>query len=229
MTGSNNPFIGSDEATRLEFSAKIRAMWRALLSHIIGVGTLLIEAKDELPHGHWLILVKKELPFGEREAQRLMAIAKDQRLTNATHAPHLPPYWTTLYVLHKLSDSAFQAALNSGKIHPGMERADAEALVGLQRAAAKDAAEDEFRELIRASRQPDPIDQARKVYLDLAQKAPTVRRGHELWLLNAALGSTALEKFLRNVASRKNADERQIFMAEALGALRTHSDSEASE
>jgi len=214
---------GIDDVLRLQFRTKIRAMWCALVASIIGVGRLLIDAKDQLPHGQWLTLVKNDLPFGVTVAQRLMVIARDARLTNTAHAPHLPPHWTTLYLLHRLTDSEFQAGLDSGMINSGMDRADAEALIGLQRAKANDAVADEDRELFKASRVPDPVDEARKAYIHLAQKEPTARRGYELWLLFAALGPTALEKFLRQTAKRKNTDDQRVLMAEAIAVLRDDS------
>jgi hypothetical protein len=45
---------------------------------IIETGRLLVQAKDCLEHGQWLEMVRAELPFAERTAQRLMAIARGQ-------------------------------------------------------------------------------------------------------------------------------------------------------
>ena len=47
-------------------------------------------------------MVEDDLPFGKRTAQRLMAIASDQRLSNTTHVSLLPASWQTLYELTKL-------------------------------------------------------------------------------------------------------------------------------
>ena len=50
---------------------------------IIEVGRTLVEAKKELQHGEFLAMIRNSLPFGEDTAQRLMTIARDERLTNA--------------------------------------------------------------------------------------------------------------------------------------------------
>lgn len=60
---------------------------------MVCAGTLLVEAKTALPHGDFQAMVESELPFGQRTAQRLMAMAGDERITNATHGSHLPPSW----------------------------------------------------------------------------------------------------------------------------------------
>ena len=49
-------------------------------------------------------MVEGHLPFGERTAQRLVTIANDPRLSNATHVSHLPQSWYTLYELTKVPD-----------------------------------------------------------------------------------------------------------------------------
>ena len=40
-----------------------------------------------------------------------MAIARDPRISNRTHASLLPPSWMTLFELTKLDDAQFQARL----------------------------------------------------------------------------------------------------------------------
>jgi hypothetical protein len=75
-------------------------------------------------------MVQDELPFGPRTAQRLMAIAGDERLTKAPHASLLPQSWMTLYELTRLTDEQFAAAVADGAINPEMRRTEAEALRG---------------------------------------------------------------------------------------------------
>jgi hypothetical protein len=66
---------------------------------IIEVGRLLIEAKEELPHGEFIAMVESELPFKERAARCLMAVARDERISNRQHAAVMPPSWYTLYAI----------------------------------------------------------------------------------------------------------------------------------
>jgi hypothetical protein len=60
------------------------------------------QRRHPAPHGEFLAMVENDLPFGDRTARRLMAIARDPRISNRTHASILPPSWMTLYELTKL-------------------------------------------------------------------------------------------------------------------------------
>jgi N6-adenosine-specific RNA methylase IME4 len=66
----------------------------------------------------------REVPFGDRAARQLMSIAKDERVSNRNHGSDLPSSWRTLYELTKLDDETWAMALESGAIHPEMERKD---------------------------------------------------------------------------------------------------------
>jgi N6-adenosine-specific RNA methylase IME4 len=107
-----------------EWAGRIVAAWRKSVDGILEAGRLLAEAKAVLPHGAFVDMVERELPFGARMAQMLMKIGADPRLADAKHASLLPTHWYTLYELTKLSDQAFAVKLSTGEIHPGMERRD---------------------------------------------------------------------------------------------------------
>jgi hypothetical protein len=85
------------------WAKKICAAWQDSVRSIIKCGELLISAKDDLKGKHG----ENELPFSSSTAQRLMAIARDRRLTNPAHMQLLPPSWGTLYELTKLDDEKF--------------------------------------------------------------------------------------------------------------------------
>jgi hypothetical protein len=72
-------------ASKQRWVQEITATWRKSLESILDTGRLLIEAKEKLDPGEFLEMIVRDLPFGERTAQRLMAIARDERLTDATH------------------------------------------------------------------------------------------------------------------------------------------------
>ena len=99
---------------RARWARQISAAWRASIEAIFECGRLLIAAKDALDHGEFTKMVERDLPFGKRTAQRLMAIARDTRLTNPTHASLLPQSWMTLYELTRLSDDYFATAIADG-------------------------------------------------------------------------------------------------------------------
>src|ERR1700689_795655 len=115
------PAVG---ASAQAWAAQINACWRASFEGILEAGRLLNAAKDALAHGEFQKMLDTELQFRPRTAQRLMAISADERITNATHASHLPTAWTTLYELTTLDDEQFEAGIKTGKINPDMERKD---------------------------------------------------------------------------------------------------------
>ena len=103
---------------------RITDCWRQSVEAIIDTGRLLSEAKSALGHGTFSKLIHEELPFSARTAQRLMAIASDPRLTDATHVSLLPPHWGTLYELTRLDDGQFAHRIADGTIRPDMDRKD---------------------------------------------------------------------------------------------------------
>lgn len=105
----------------------INGAFRRSYDSIIEAGKLLIAAKEKLgPRGTWLELVETKLDFSPDTAQRLMAIARDERLTNTAHVRFLPRSYSTLHELTKLSDEEFQRGIEQNIIRPDMERKDVE-------------------------------------------------------------------------------------------------------
>lgn len=122
--------------------ARIAEEWRNSVEAIMQVGRSLIEAKAALPHGAFLqMLEDEELPFGASTAQRLMAVARDRRLSNAAYLQYLPASWGTLYELTKLSDEEFTSAIDQRVIRPDMMRAEVELIRPLARPRIPEPAE----------------------------------------------------------------------------------------
>jgi hypothetical protein len=115
---------------RARWTEQIVAAWRSSIEKVFECGRLLIAAKADLKakrkHGEFEKMINHSLPFGPRTAERLIMIARDQRLTNPTHASLLPQSWMTLYALTRLSDDEFASAVADGIIKPGMTRRDLE-------------------------------------------------------------------------------------------------------
>jgi hypothetical protein len=130
--------------TRAHFASQITAAWRSSIEGIFEAGRLLVTAKEKLAHGEFTKMIQHELPFGERTAQRLMAVARDKRLTNPTHASLLPNSWMTLYELSQLSDADFDAGVSYGLIKPDMTRDDVLEIAGYAEADAADDSTDRF-------------------------------------------------------------------------------------
>ena len=128
--------------TRAHFATEIATQWQRSREAIFAVGRLLISAKQQLEHGEFTAMVENDLPFSSRTAQRLMAIARDKRLTNTTHVSLLPVSWGTLYELTLLSADDFDVAIADGSITPDMTRGDAVSLVEQYERDRQDAAAD---------------------------------------------------------------------------------------
>jgi hypothetical protein len=107
---------------RHEFVQSIMTQLRNNVAGIFAIGRLLIEAKDELPHGEFGWMIHKELPFGARMAQMYMKIAANRVLSNANHISHLPASVSTLYEFTKLPDELLANLFRRGKITPDVER-----------------------------------------------------------------------------------------------------------
>lgn len=108
-----------------EWAERIAFSYQHCVESFIETGRLLMAAKAALPHGEFTPMIENELPFGERTAQRLMAIAEHPWLSNPTHASLLPADWTAVYELVKLTPEQLDQAQAAGKIHPKMERKEA--------------------------------------------------------------------------------------------------------
>jgi hypothetical protein len=94
---------------------------------IIAAGRHLQEAKAEVDHGEWLPLLQR-LKIGERSAQMLMRIAKNEVLGNPNHWFALPTSWRTLYELATLSPEFVKAKIADGAITPEITREEVRAL-----------------------------------------------------------------------------------------------------
>ena len=114
-------------ASVLYWRERINERWQDSVQAIIDVGRLLLSAKAALEHGQFQSLFEGDdrLPFGWNTANKLMAIARDRRLTNSEHVQNLPNSWGTLYELTKLDSETFAKALEDGTIHAEMERREA--------------------------------------------------------------------------------------------------------
>jgi Protein of unknown function (DUF3102) len=123
---STGPLVDRHEHVR-----RISAAWQNTVRNIVETGRFLIEAKEDIGRGGFEEMIRAELPFGPRTAQRLMEIAEDRVLSNTTHASHLPASWMTLYELAKLPKHGLdlEVLIEEGAIHPKMERKDARALL----------------------------------------------------------------------------------------------------
>lgn len=115
------------------------------------MGRELLQAKQELPHGEFLRMVENDLPFSIRTAERYMAIASADHLQSRHTVATLPASSYTLDVLQRLDPATFDAAVKTGKVHPEMTRAEAEALLPAHKTAPVVPISDAARESLDAA------------------------------------------------------------------------------
>jgi hypothetical protein len=117
-------------------TAALRAGAESMVERIVEAGTLLIEAKDKVPHGDWGKLVA-DLPVSERTVQMLMAVAANPILSDPKHASDLPPHWYTLYQLTKVPERVLLAKIENHTINLKTERKDIAAITGARHPKTK--------------------------------------------------------------------------------------------
>lgn len=105
-----------------EWARRITASWRKSVEAILETGRLIVEAKEALAHGVFGAMIDNELPFGRSTAQRLMAIARDPRITAL--GQQLPADWRALYEITRLDDEQIKVGIIEGVINPQMQRSD---------------------------------------------------------------------------------------------------------
>lgn len=108
----------TNSRTRQQWAEIICSDWRKSIDSIIQTGRDLADAKEELPHGQFGLMVENDLPFGDRTARQLMTVATHPAIANRTTTSDLPPSWTVLSELSKLSEADFLDAESRGLIGP---------------------------------------------------------------------------------------------------------------
>src|SRR5262245_19184879 len=68
---------------RQEWTRAICSRWHETVRAFLEVGGMLIDAKTQLAHGEFGEMIERDLPFGSRTAQRLMAVAQHPSISNA--------------------------------------------------------------------------------------------------------------------------------------------------
>lgn len=119
FTGEPTPTIpiAFNEAVK-----KITSSWQKRTQSVLETARLVKEARDTFP-GQTEALIKA-LPFERTQFQKLCKIGGDSRLYQERYIQKLPEHYSIIYELTKLDDSTFEAAMESGRIHPSMKRAE---------------------------------------------------------------------------------------------------------
>jgi hypothetical protein len=111
-------------ARRHYFADLIRPELRKTVEGAIAAGRALVQAKAELDHGEFTMLVRHDLGLSMSKALRLRQLAANPLLANFAHAHTLPSSWTTLAELARFEPDELERALREGAVTPKTERAD---------------------------------------------------------------------------------------------------------
>jgi hypothetical protein len=116
---------------RKEHAARINEAWQKGVDAVIETGLRIIDAREGLVHGEYIAMVENDLHFSRQTAHKLVSIASNKVLSNVAHGRHLPSSWRTLSELAVASNKGLdlESGIESGTIHPKMERRDVKALL----------------------------------------------------------------------------------------------------
>jgi len=106
-----------------QWAEVIRGKWQESIDAIFETALYLETAHEELGPKGWLEMVEQNLGWSKQTAYKLLKIVQDDKLAQVAHA-RLPASWMTLHELTRLSEEQFQRGLQTGAIHPAMERKD---------------------------------------------------------------------------------------------------------
>jgi hypothetical protein len=112
--------------SRQEHANRINGAWRKTKEVVFETGRHLLEAKAQLDKHEFEVMLNEDLLMSRSTATKLMGIASNKIL--CSHVKKLPASWATNYELSLLKDEVLLANIENGKIHPKMERWQAEAL-----------------------------------------------------------------------------------------------------
>lgn len=132
--------IAEDQKTWRTYANQISASWQKGVENILDVGALLIDAKRDLKHGVFQVMVQTKLPFNASTARKLMIVARHPIIAKRSHANVLPPSWNTLYELTKVPEPRLLTAIGEEIVNPKMQRKDVKALLDVVPKAKKKAA-----------------------------------------------------------------------------------------
>jgi hypothetical protein len=111
--------------TRGEFVDAIRQAWSGVQKRFLLIGRYLVQAKIRLPHGEFLEMIERDLPFRRNIAFQLREVAEaiDSR---RIEEDEVPPNYSVIYQLVILSDPELQAARERGLVRKDVTRRELE-------------------------------------------------------------------------------------------------------
>jgi hypothetical protein len=109
--------------SRNQFAGEISKLWADVQHRFVQIGRYLTQAKQALPHGEYLEMIERDLPFSRFVAHQLRAVAEAID-TGVVPVERLPNNYSTIYQVVTLSPEERTQALETNIIRPEMRRAD---------------------------------------------------------------------------------------------------------
>jgi hypothetical protein len=119
-------------SSRSEFVDAIGRAWGGVQRRFLLIGRYLVQAKGKLPHGEYLDMIERDLPFRRNIAFQLREVA-DAIDTGRVGECEVPPNYSVVYQLATLSDAELRAAREQGVVRPDVTRREVEAFKRLIR------------------------------------------------------------------------------------------------
>lgn len=119
------------QETVASYVKAINASWHKSTDGILETAKVCAEAEKKLSKDEKTKLFK-DLVFSKATFSKLAKVGSQARLLNEDVKPLLPPNYSILYVIAKLSEKDLRQAIKDGIINPDMSRADLEEWVAEQ-------------------------------------------------------------------------------------------------
>jgi len=109
----------------------INASWHKSTDSILETAKVCADAEKKLSKDEKIKLFK-DLVFSKATFSKLAKVGSQARLLNEDVKPLLPPNYSILYAIAKLSEKDLRQAIKDGIINPNMSRADLEMWIAEQ-------------------------------------------------------------------------------------------------
>jgi hypothetical protein len=130
--------------TRSEFVDVIGRAWSGAQKRFLMIGRYLIQAKARLPHGDYIDMIERDLPFRRNIAFQLREVA--EAIDSGRVAEHeVPPNYSVIYQLVTLSDAELHAARERGMVRPNVTRREIEVFKRSVRTPQRETREELYR------------------------------------------------------------------------------------
>ena len=132
--------------TGSEFVEAVSTRYARIKNDFLTIGRMLNCARENLPHGEFMPMIRRELPFGEDVAEMLMAVAKkvDEKKLSADQ---LPPAYSIAYQIASLKEDELKQAVAEGLVRPDVKRAEIEQFKRRIRRPFREANKDRLTEI----------------------------------------------------------------------------------